>query len=128
MMNLKDCIASDNEEVFLDLNEFAEYVDIDGTVLKAQVQYRTERKSALQDENFDALHGDWAKIFFKTADFLAKNERLPAQGNYVHINKKMYRVITCKDEMGITRLQVSGYRQEQPRQSFQRAFGLNSMP
>lgn len=120
-MNFKDVIKLDNEEVFIDLSEFAEYVLIDGMMIQAQVQYRTERKSALQSESFEGLHGDWVKIFFRTADYCAKNERLPNQGEYVHINGKLYKVLTCKDEMGITRLQVSGYRQEQLRQSpFQR--------
>lgn len=120
-MNLKDVIKLDNEEVFMDLGEFAEYVLIDGLLIQGQVQYRTERKSALQSESFEGLHGDWVKIFFRTADYCAKNERLPNQGEYVHINGKLYKVLTCKDEMGITRLQVSGYRQEQLRQSpFQR--------
>lgn len=121
MKNLKDVIASDNRQVFIDLNEFAEYVEIDGVLLQAQIQFRTEKISALQSENYDTLHGDFTKIFFRTADYCKKNERLPHQGEYVHINKKMYRVLTCKDEMGITRLQVSGYRQEQLRQTpFQR--------
>ena len=124
MKNFKDVIANDNQQIFINLNEFAEYVEIDGVLLQAQIQHRTEKISALQSENYDTLHGDFVKIFFRTADYCRKNERLPYQGEYVHINKKMYRVLTCKDEMGITRLQVSSYRQEQLRQnSFQRVSG-----
>lgn len=113
-MTLKECIAADNEEVFLDVMEFAEYVEVEGTLIKSQVQYRTERKSALQSESFEGLHGDWVKVFFKTAEYCRKNERLPVQGEFIHVNGKKYKVITCKDEMGITRLVCSGYRQEQP--------------
>lgn len=113
-MKFKDDIASDNLEVFLNVEEFAEYVDINSTILKAQVQYRTEEKSSRQNEIFEGLHGDFVKIFFRTADYIGKNQNLPNQGSYVHINKKLYRVLTCKDEMGITQLCVSAYRQEQP--------------
>lgn len=126
-MNLKDYIKQDNEKVFINLNEFSEYVELDGIILQAQVQYRTERRSALQSESFEGLHGDWVKIFFRTADYCKKNERLPVQGEIVHINHKRYKVLTCKDEMGITRLQVSDYRQEQLRgKPFQR-MGLGGL-
>lgn len=121
MKNFKDVIASDNQQVFIDVNEFAEYVEIDGVLLQAQIQYRTERKSALRSETFDGLHGDFTKIFFRTADYCGKRERIPVQGEIVHINHKRYVVLTSKDEMGITRLVVSDYRQEQLRQKpFQR--------
>ena len=120
-MNLKDVIKHDNGKVFLNLNEFAEYVEIDGILLQGQIQYRTEKASSLKTENFDTLHGDYLKVFFRTADYCRKNERLPVQGEFVHLNKKKYKVMTCKDEMGITRLVLSSYRQEQLRQkSFQR--------
>ena len=120
-MTLKDDIASDNDDVFFDLGEFSEYVELDGMIIEVQVQYRTEKASTLKTETFQGLHGDYTKIFFRTADYCRKNERLPVQGEYVHINGKMYKVLTCKDEMGITRLQVSAYRQEQLREKpFQR--------
>lgn len=120
-MNFKDVIASDNEEVFINVNEFSEYVDIDGVMIQAQIQYRTERKSALQSENFDGLHGDFTKVFFRTSDYCGKRERLPVQGEFVHINGKRYEVLACKDELGIVRLLVSDYRMIQLRQKpFQR--------
>ena len=117
MKNFKDVIASDNQEVFIDVNEFAEYVDVDGVLLQGQIQYRTERKSALQSETYETLHGDYLKVFFRTKDYCGKRERLPAQGETVHVNGKRYQVLTSKDEMGITRLVVSAYRQVQLRQS-----------
>ncbi len=120
-MNLKDVIAWDNQQVFFNMGEFAEYVEIDGMILQAQVQYRTEKASSLKSESFEMLHGDYVKIFFRTAEYCGKNERLPVQGEIVHINRKRYKVLTCKDEMGITRLVVSSYRQEQLREKpFQR--------
>ena len=120
-MNLKDVIERDNDKVFLNVNEFAEYVEIDGIILQGQVQYRTEKASSLKSESFEMLHGDYVKVFFRTSDYCKKNERLPVQGEFVHLNKKKYKVMTCKDEMGITRLVLSSYRQEQLRQNtFQR--------
>ena len=117
----KDYQRQDNQDVFINLKEFGEYATIDGVTLQVQVQYRTERYSALQSQDYETLHGDFVKIFFRTADYCGKNERLPYQGEYCHINGKRYKVQTCKDEMGITRLVVSSYRQEQLRQTpFQR--------
>lgn len=118
-MTLKEVIKMDNEVVYLDVNEFAELIEIDGVLLKGQVQYRTERKSALQSESFDGLHGDWLKVFFRAADYVGKEGQLPTQGEYIKLNGKMYKVVACKDEMGIVRIVASSYRQEQPRQ-FQR--------
>lgn len=129
MRNLKDVIKYDVEKVFINLNEFAEYVEIDGVILQAQVQYRSEKAAGLKMRMFEAvrgelmqpLHGDYVQMFFRTADYCAKMERLPFQNEYCHVNKKKYKVISCKDEMGITRLILSDYRQEQLRQTpFQR--------
>lgn len=120
-MALKDYIKRDNQSVFFNLGEFAEYVELDGMMIQVQVQYRAEKASSLKSESFPTLHGDYVKIFFRTADYCGKNERLPNEGEFVHINGKLYKVLTCKDEMGITRLVVSAYRQEQLREKpFQR--------
>ena len=129
MKTLKDVIKYDVENVFVNLNEFAEYVEIDGIILRAQIQYSSEKAAGLKQRMFEAvrgelmqpLHGDYIKMFFRTADYVKKNERLPFQNEYCHVNRKKYKVISCKNEMGITRLILSDYRQEQLRQTpFQR--------
>ena len=120
-LNFRDFLKQDNQNIFINLKEFGEYAEIDGVTLQVQVQFRTERYSALQSQDYDTLHGDFVKIFFRTADYCGKRERLPFQGEICHINGKRFKVLTCKDEMGITRLVVSSYRQEQLRQKpFQR--------
>lgn len=129
MKTLKDVIKYDAENVFINLNEFAEYVEIDGVILRAQVQYSSEKAAGLKMRMFEAvrgelmqpLHGDYVKMFFRTADYLGKRERLPYQNEYCHVNKKKYKVVSSKNEMGITRLILSDYRQEQLRERpFQR--------
>ena len=74
-MTLKNLIEADNRQVFLNLNEFAEWVEVDGVLMKCQVQYHTEKASTLKTETFDTLHGDYVKIFFRTADYCGKRER-----------------------------------------------------
>ena len=69
---LKNYIKQDNQNVFINLKEFGEYAEIDGVTLQVQVQFRTERYSALQSQDYDTLHGDFVKIFFRTADYKAK--------------------------------------------------------
>lgn len=120
-MKLKDVIAWDNQQVFFNMGEFAEYIELDGMIITGQVQYHTEKASSLKSESFDELHGDYVKVFFRTGDYCRKNERIPTEGEFIHLNGKKYKVKASKDEMGITRLVASSYRQEQLRQKpFQR--------
>ena len=106
----KDDLIADIE-TFLNEEEFAEKITVDGVELKAVKSESTAEKSSRQNQNFAGLFGDFTNIYFKTDDYLATRKRLPNHGEYSIINGKRYVVETCADEGGICKLVLSAYRQ-----------------
>lgn len=116
-MTFKD-ILPDDDLAMLDLTEFAEYVTIDGVILKAVIENHTEEKSGTDKKNFRGLFGDFTEIFFRTADYCKKRERLPRHGETCYIFshewncEKRFVVDSCTDEMGMAHLILAAYRQD----------------
>ena len=106
----KDNLIADRD-IFLNDNEFAEMITIDGVELKAVKSESAAEKSTRQNQNFAGLFGDFTLIYFKTDDYCAARKRLPNHGEYSIINGKRYIVETCADEGGICKLVLSSYRQ-----------------
>lgn len=106
----KEDLLSDRD-IFLNDNEFAEMITVDGVELKAVRSEYNSKKSSNKAENFAGLFGDFTNIYFKTDDYLATRKRLPNHGEFSIINGKRYVVETCADEGGICKLVLSAYRQ-----------------
>lgn len=113
-MTFRQTLQSDRD-VFLNLDEFAEYIKIDGVILKAQFQDYTQPKSGNDKKNYFGLHGDFSVVYFKTDEYCVKRERIPHEGEVVEIDGKRYTVNSARDEKGITRLEIEAYRQGQLR-------------
>ena len=111
MANFKDDLA-DDIATFLNLDEFAQTATIDGVELTCQVSSYTADKSNRQNETYDGLHGDFITVYFETALYNAKRERLPRQGEWILIDGKRYDVVSSRDEMGIVKVVCSAYRQD----------------
>ena len=113
-MKFKELLSEDAAVIF-EIEEFAEYIQLDNVILKASLNRSTEPKSGNEKQNFDGLHGDFAKLFFKTSDYVKKRGRIPKNGEYVYLAKgkfnKRYRVINSEDDLGVTCLTISAYRQ-----------------
>ena len=109
-MTFRDDLAADLD-IFVCSDEFAQFVTLDGVTLRAQVRVSTDKKSGNETFNFDGLHGDFTTLFFKTADYLGKKERLPRHGEWVTFDGKRYEVVHSEDELGITKLTLTAYRQ-----------------
>lgn len=121
-MNLKDCIAQD-VNVFLDLGEFGEIIDLDDVKLRAQVVKHTagrkQSEIANKNDNFYIhpekhnihLIGDYVTVHFKTADYCRERERIPKNTEYIHLNGNRYRVEESRDEFGLTSLICTADRQ-----------------
>ena len=110
-MTLKEQFAIDLD-IFVELEEFAEEVTIDGVTLKAQKLSSTAEKSARLSEQFDMLHGDYVTLYFKAQDYLAQKKRLPHHGDWVVIDgQKRFDVLSCEEQLGICKLVLSAYRQ-----------------
>ena len=116
----KDDIA-DDIATFVSCKEFAELTEIDGVLLPCQIMDYTAEKSGRQNENYAGLHGDFVTIFFPTAPYVKKRERLPRNGEWIMVAGKRYDVISVKDELGVTQIICAAYRQNVLRQ---RPFGV----
>ena len=110
-MNFKDDLK-DDIKTFLDLDEFAEYVRIDGLILPAQIEYHTAEKSARQSENFAGLHGDFVTIYFASEPYYKKRQKLPRFGEWIYVNDKRYDVESANEEKGIIRVECAAHRQQ----------------
>lgn len=110
-MTFKDDVAADIRDVFINLSEFSDWHTLDGVIIACQVQAWTAEKSARQNETYAGLHGDFTTIYFKTADYTGKRERLMRNSEWVEFDGKRYDVVSARDEQGVTKLVISAYRQ-----------------
>ena len=119
-MTFKDLLPSDNEAI-LQLDEFAEYVKIDGVILKAVVEKSTAQKSGSRQLNYKGLMGDFVTLYFRTYDYIGKKNRLPRHDERVKVYSdewscdKLFNVVSCQDELGICTLVLDAYRQNTAR-------------
>lgn len=104
-----DCAA------FVALDEFAQLLDVDGVLCKAQLLKHSADKSNRLQESFDGLHGDFAELFILARPYLAKHNKLPHRGDLMFINAVRYEVLRAEDELGILHFLLSAYRQAVPR-------------
>lgn len=109
-MSFRDDLR-DDLNVFVESEEFAEFVTLDGIYLRAQVNAHTAQKSGNEKYNFEGLHGDFVTLHFKTADYCGKKQRLPRHGEQVWVNNVRYDVESCEDQLGIAKLVLTAYRQ-----------------
>ena len=111
----KDVIGID-AAVIMNVTEFAEFLTIDGVTIACQFVPSSDKMSGMSSRNFEGLSGDFATLYFKTADYVNKRKRkIPAQGEYVYLEakgiKKRFEVLRSEDELGVTALTISSYRQ-----------------
>ena len=105
-MTFKEQIAADLD-IFVETEEFAELVTIDGVELKAQKLSHTAEKSARLTEQWDKLFGDFVTLYFKREDY---KKKLPVHGQSVIIDGKRFDVLSSENELGICKLVLSAYR------------------
>lgn len=115
MATFKDDMAEDIS-TFVSASEFGELTWVDGVLLPCVVDTKTADKSDRQNETFAGLHGDFVTIYFPTAPYVKKRERIPRHGEWCTVGTKRYDVISAREEKGITILVCSAYRQNVLRQ------------
>lgn len=126
-MTLKELMAKDLD-VFFNLNDFAEMIEIDGVKLPAIVDSNTGNKyekAFNANKNINSqiranLHsmnliGDFITVQFKTSDYTRERGRIPQNLEFVRINSKRYKVENSQDLEGITRLDCYADRDRSPR-------------
>jgi hypothetical protein len=127
-MNFKESVAQD-WTTFINLNEFAETIEIDDIKLSAVIikntgDVKNSNIASKHDEYYvhpeihnEPLYGEYITVFFKTADYVKERGQIPKNLEFSRINGKRYKVITSKDEMGITRLDCGAERAPTPKMS-----------
>ena len=111
----KDLLGVD-AAIIMSVTEFAEYLTVDGVLIACQFVPSTQKKSGVESRNYGGLYGDFATLYFKTDDYVKKRKKpVPAQGQFVYLEakgmKKRFEVIQSEDELGVTCLTLSTYRQ-----------------
>ncbi|MBQ3433423.1 MAG: hypothetical protein IJG24_00075 [Selenomonadaceae bacterium] len=102
-------------DIFVETDEFAAVVNIDGVECKAQWLSHTADKSNRQSETFTGLYGEFSELYFKTEPYLEQHKKLPHRGDTVVVNGERYEVTKAEDELGILHLILSSYRSNRPR-------------
>lgn len=107
-------ILQSDSEIFLNVEEFGEVINLDGLEFKAQLSIKTAEHSGGSTKNYAGLYGDIVELHFKTQEYL-EVRRLPNQGEQVTLNGKKYYVRSSIDYLGIAKLELESYRQGQVR-------------
>lgn len=109
-MSFRDDLK-DDLDIFVESEEFAEFVTLDGIYLRAQVTAYNSQKSGNRQLNFEGLYGDFVTVYFKTADYCNKKARLPRKNEQVWLNNVRFDVESSENQSGIAKLTLSAYRQ-----------------
>lgn len=131
----KDDMHCDHE-VFLELDEFAEMIDLNGVKLRAQLVWVSaeRQKSDLAHKNdsfyihsplhFPAPYGELSTVVFRAKDYLREKERLPQNTEACYVNGKRFYVQTMQEEYGLVQITLEADRQGVPLKSAARLPGL----
>ena len=104
-------MTQDDWAIFVETEEFAEEIEIDGVRLPAQVSPISKARSELVRDSYPKLEGDFVELYFRTTDYTETKKRLPRYSEWCFVNGKRFEVISSQDELGITRLVLASYRQ-----------------
>ena len=104
-MKVKELIANDLS-VFLNVEEFGEVHIVDNTEIECVFLQHLSQKSGAATKTFEGLYGDFSTLYFKTGELPSFHE-----GESVRIDRNRYTVEFVEDQIGITKLTLSSYRQ-----------------
>jgi hypothetical protein len=96
--NFKDFLATDIQNVFLNVNEFAETYTIDGKSVKAMLDSATDSKHPLAYAEGVSLVAD---VLYVDAQELG---RVPKQNGWITVNGVEYHIIRVASERGMLAL------------------------
>ena len=131
----KDDMRRDHR-TFLELDEFAEIIDLNGVKLRAQYMWVSgeRQKSDLAHKSegyyihsplhFPTPYGELLTVVFRAEDYLKEKERLPKNTELVYINGSRFYVKTMQDEFGLVTLTLEADRQGVPLKSASRLPGI----
>ena len=107
MKSFKEQVA-DDIDVFLNMDEFAEEHDLNGTVTVAIVQSPTAKERfsgiARSYDVYDGITGTDVVVYCK-ANALSE---IPTEGQRFTLDSEIYLVSQCVDEMGVLSITLQG--------------------
>lgn len=103
----KDMVAADIDQVILNEEEFADWHDLNGKKCLCVVSDdATRKRSTLSSRNYSGLHGEFTCLAVKKDSL----PREPKQGENFKFDGKLYKVISCVDDMGMYTIELGAYR------------------
>ena len=106
MSGFKDMVAGDIENVFLNLDEFAEEHDLNGTKCKCILQDESVMEDLSIDEqmsqSYPGLYGSRLLVNCKKADL----PEVPVTEQMFRVDGKLYIVESCNNDMGMLTIQL----------------------
>lgn len=108
MISFREQVANDIENVFFNMEEFADIHDVEGEEIPV-VLYEDDNKihDGGSARNYDGLSSDNVSLAVKRENM---KEKLPANGQNFHLDGKLYKVKTVKEQMGVVFIQLVSYR------------------
>ena len=105
MSAFKDAVAADMDAVFLNMDEFAEEHDLNGTVCTCIVESPTRRERFQLDKNhegYGVVHGAVAIVHAKKSDV----GEVPAEGERFDLDGEIHYVASCVEHMGMLSIEL----------------------
>lgn len=107
MSAFKDIIASDVHGTFLNIDEFSDIHNVNGTDMPVQIdsneQIEREKRFA---QNMDGIYLNQKLIYVAASDY----GPLPKQGSSITLDEKRYRVADAIDEYGVYSITLEANR------------------
>ena len=109
MNEFKQMLDADIDEVFVDLDEFADTHILNEIECPCVIQNPTEQakfQSAQAYEGYEGVHGASLIVYVK-AEFLADN--MPIEGNRFDVDGKIYQVAALVEQDGLLTVELKSY-------------------
>ncbi len=107
MSEFKDMVASDIDEVFLNIDEFGEEHDLNGVSCVCVVQSPTARELFLNMSKYEQYEGVHGKLIIV---HVAKKSlpEVPAEGQRLDLDGEILIVASVVDDMGMLTIELHG--------------------
>ena len=106
MSGFKDMVAADRDAVFLNLEEFAETHNLNGTKCNCILQDESVVEEVLTNDryaqSYGGLYGSRKLVNVKTEDL----PEVPVEGQSFYVDDKLYMVESSANDMGMLTIQL----------------------
>lgn len=106
MSGFKDMVAADRDKVFLNLDEYAEEHNLNGTDCNCILQDESVAEELQTADNFSqtyaGLYGSRILVNVKTEDL----PEVPVEGQSFYVDNKLYLVESSANDMGMLTIQL----------------------